>query len=59
MADWTDEETHKLIELWGNDNIQAQLKKNKEVYNTSALLEVCVNLGTRRQLNNAWRRPRN
>ena len=36
MANWrTDEETHKLIALWGDDNIQAQLegcKRNKEVY---------------------------
>ena len=35
MASWTDEETLKLIELWGDDRIQAQLegcKRNKEVY---------------------------
>ena len=35
MAIWSDEETHKLIEIWGEDNIQAMLKgsrRNKEVY---------------------------
>ena len=32
---WSDDETFKLIELWGEDRIQAQLegcKRNKEVY---------------------------
>ena len=35
MASWTDEETFKLVEIWGDDRIQAQLegcKRNKEVY---------------------------
>ena len=34
---WTDDETFKLIELWGEDSIQAQLKgckRNKDVYLT-------------------------
>ena len=34
-GNWSDEETFKLIELWGDDRIQAQLegcKRNKEVY---------------------------
>ena len=37
---WSDDETFKLIELWGEDRIQAQLegcKRNKEVY--SAIFE--------------------
>ena len=37
MAYWTDEETFKLIELWGEDSIQARLegcKRNKDVYVT-------------------------
>ena len=32
---WKDEEVYKLIEIWGDDIIQAQLegcKRNKEVY---------------------------
>ena len=35
MVYWTDEETFKLIELWGEDTIQVQLegcKRNKDVY---------------------------
>ena len=35
MATWSGEETHKLIEIWGEDNIQAMLegsRRNKEVY---------------------------
>ena len=35
MALWTDEETLKLLELWGEDSIQAELegcKRNKAVY---------------------------
>lgn len=35
MAVWTDEETVKLIELWGEADIQAELegcKRNKAVY---------------------------
>ena len=35
MANWTDEETLKLIEIWGDDNIQAQLegcRKNRGVF---------------------------
>ena len=35
MAYWCDKETFKLIELWGEDKIQAQLeecKRNKEVF---------------------------
>ena len=35
MALWGDEETLKLIELWGEDNIQAQLegcKRNAQVF---------------------------
>ena len=34
-GNWSDEETFKLIELWGDDRILAQLegcKRNKEVY---------------------------
>ena len=34
MATWSDPETFKLIEIWGEDAIQAQLegcRKNKEV----------------------------
>ena len=34
-GNWSDEETFKLIELWGDDRIQIQLegcKRNKEVY---------------------------
>jgi len=26
MASWTDEETLKLLELWGEDSIQAELE---------------------------------
>ena len=32
---WDKQETHKLIEMWGEDNIQSQLEgcyQNKEVY---------------------------
>ena len=35
MATWSDPETFKLIEIWGEDSIQAQLegcRRNKEVY---------------------------
>ena len=35
MSAWTDEEVVKLIEIWGEDTIQAQMegcKHNKEVY---------------------------
>ena len=35
MASWTDEETLKLIEVWGEESIQAMLegsKRNKEVF---------------------------
>ena len=35
MVYWTDEETFKLIEMWGEDSIQSQLescKRNKDVY---------------------------
>ena len=37
MVYWTDDETFKLIELWGEESIQAQLKgckRNKDVYLT-------------------------
>lgn len=35
MATWTDEETYKLIELWGEDKIQAELegcKRNAHIF---------------------------
>ena len=35
MATWSDEETAKLIDLWGEEDIQAELegcKRNKHVY---------------------------
>ena len=35
VGNWSDEEVFKLIELWGDDAIQAKLegcKRNKEVY---------------------------
>ena len=35
MANWTDEETLKLIEIWGGDAIQAMLegcRRNKDVF---------------------------
>ncbi len=35
MATWSDSETFKLIEIWGEDTIQAQLegcRRNKEIY---------------------------
>ncbi len=35
MATWSDEETYKLIEIWGEDNIQAMLegcRRNKEIF---------------------------
>jgi len=35
MASWTNEETFKLIELWSQEDIQAQLegcKRNQQVY---------------------------
>ena len=36
MAVWNEEETLKLIEIWGEDSIQAMLegsKRNKDVFN--------------------------
>ena len=33
--DWSEEETLKLIEIWGEDSVQAELegcKRNKQVY---------------------------
>ena len=39
MAVWTDEETTKPIELWGEEDIQAMLegcKRNKAVYENIA-----------------------
>ena len=39
MAGWSDDETLKLIDIWGEDTIQAQLegcKRNKMVYDRIA-----------------------
>jgi len=41
MALWTNEKTFKLIELWSQDNIQAQLegcKRNQQVNEKIAVL---------------------
>ena len=35
MAAWSREETYKLIEIWGDDEIQAQLegcKRNQDIF---------------------------
>ena len=40
MAQWTDEETLKLIEIWSEDKIQEELdgcKKNKHIYDKIAV----------------------
>ena len=43
---WTEEETVKLIELWGEDNVQAQLEsctRHRSIYQSLVTILVITN----------------